>query len=120
MQENNNILELIKEYDITFNADMSNKVNSDTTKIISDLFTEYVENVYDSSSEYKRISKVAKNRRTKLENTMTDKQKKLLECYCEKKNESLGAVLSQTFVYGFCFANQIRDTIGNFYIIKKK
>lgn len=116
----NNILELIREFDITFNADMAKKINNDTTKIIYDLFIEYVENIYSPSNEYKRISKIANRKRDKLENTMTENQKKLLDDYCEKRNESAGEVVEQAFVYGFCLANQFRNTLENFYIIKKK
>lgn len=118
--QTNNILELIKEFDITFNANMSKKVNDTSTKIIYDLFIEYIENIYSPSNEYKRISKIANNKRDRLENTMNDNQKKLLDAYCEKRNESAGEVVEQAFVYGFCLANQLRDTIENFYIIKRK
>lgn len=114
------IFELVKEFDVTFNTDVVRKINPDVTSIIRDLFLDYVENIYSPSKEYKRIRQIAIKKRDKLEETMTADQKELLEDYFETENQQVCEIIEQSFVYGFCLANQLRDEIGHIYNIAKK
>lgn len=114
------ILELAKEFDVTFDTAVAGKMNTATTSMIKNLLLEYLENIYSPSEEYKKIGKVAKEKRTKLEKTLTAEQKEMLEDYFETENQQLDEVIEQSFVYGFCLANQLRDEIGHIYNITKK
>lgn len=114
------ILELAKEFDVTFDTEVAVKINTSTTSIIKDLFIEYVENIYSPSDEYKKIGKVAKDKRAKLEETMTSAQKEMLEDLFETENQRSDEIVEQSFVYGFCLANQLIDEIGHIYNIKRK
>ena len=114
------ILDLVKEFDVTFDTSVAGKVNSDAASIIKRIFVEYIEGIYSPSQEYNKLSKIAITSRKKLEQTMTLNQKELLEDYCEKETDVLGEVIEQAFVYGFCLANQLRDEIGHIYNINKK
>ena len=114
------ILELAKEFDVTFDTAVAGKINTETTSMIKNLFLEYIETIYSPSEEYKKIGKVAKEKRTKLEKTLTAEQKEMLEDYFETENQQLDEVIEQSFVYGFCLANQLRDEIGHIYNIKRK
>lgn len=118
--EQDNILKLVKEFDVTFDTAVAGKVNTDVTSIIKDLFMEYVENVYSPSDKYKQIGKEAKTKRTILEDTMTSDQKEMLEDLFETENHKLDEIIEQSFVYGFCLANQLRDEVGHIYNIRKK
>ena len=118
--EQDNILKLVKEFDVTFDTDNAGKINTDVTSIIKDLFMKYVKNVYCPSEKYKKIGKEAKIKRKKLEDTMTSEQKEMLEDLFETENHKLDEIIEQSFVYGFCLANQLREEIGYFYNITKK
>ena len=59
------ILELAKEFDVTFDTAVAGKMNTATTSMIKNLLLEYLENIYSPSEEYKNIGKVAKKKRTK-------------------------------------------------------
>lgn len=118
--ERNHILELVKEFDVTFNTDVAEHINSDVTSIIKDLFMEYVENIYIPSEKYRQIGKEAKKKRAELERTMSSDQKELLEDLCESENHKSDELIEQSFVYGFCLANQLRDEVGHIYNITKK
>lgn len=114
------ILELVKEFDVTFDTSVAGKINIETTSMIKNLFLEYIETIYSPSNEYKKIGKVAKRKREKFEETLTAEQKELLEDYFETENQKVGEIIEQSFVYGFCLANQLRDEIGHIYNIKRK
>lgn len=81
---------------------------------------EYVKNVYSPSEKYKKIGKEAKIKRKVIEDTMTLEQKEMLENLFETENHKLDEIIEQSFVYGFCLANQLRDEVGHFYNIKRK
>lgn len=114
------ILELVKEFDVTFDTSVAVKINTEISSMIKNLFLEYIETVYSPSKEYKKIGKVAKGKRAKLEETMTSDQKEMLEDLFETENQRTDEIIEQSFVYGFCLANQLRDEIGHIYNIKRK
>lgn len=119
-EERNSVLDLVKEFDVTFDTKVASKINLDMTSLIKQLFLDYVESIYSPSKEYKRLRQIAIKKRDKLEETMTEAQKQMLEDYMEKENEQMDEILEQSFVYGFCLANQLRDEIGHIYNITKK
>lgn len=51
---------------------------------------------------------------------MTSDQKEMLEDFFETENQQSDELIEQSFVYGFCLANQLRDEIGHIYNIKRK
>lgn len=119
-EEEKNILELVKEFDVTFNTSVAGKINTDVTSIIKNLFLDYVENIYSPSEKYRQIGKEVKTKRKILEDTMTSDQREMLEDLFETENQKLDELIEQSFVYGFCLANQLRDEIGYIYNITKK
>lgn len=119
-EKEKNILELVKEFDVTFNTSVAGKINTDVTSIIKNLFLDYVENIYSPSEKYRQIGKKTKTKRKKLEDTMTSNQKEMLEDLVETENQKLDELIEQSFVYGFCLANQLRDEVGYIYNIKRK
>lgn len=119
-EERNSVLDLVKEFDITFDTKVASKINLDMTSLIKQLFLDFIESIYSPSKEYKRLRQIAIQKRDKLEETMTDTQKQMLEDYLEKENEQMDEILEQSFVYGFCLANQLRDEVGHIYNITKK
>ena len=119
-EERDNVLELVREFDVTFDTKVASKINLDMTSLIKQLFLDYVEVIYSPSREYKRLRQIAIKKRDKLEETMTDTQKQMLEDYMEKENEQIDEILEQSFVYGFCLANQLRDESIKLYKVDKK
>lgn len=119
-KEQDSVSELVKEFDVTFDTDVAGKINTDMTSLIKQLFLDFIESIYSPSKEYKRLRQIAIKKRDKLEETMTDSQKQMLEDYLEKENEQMDEILEQCFVYGFCLANQLRDESIKLYKVDKK
>lgn len=119
-EERNSVLDLVKEFDVTFDTKVASKINLDMTSLIKQLFLDYVESIYSPSAEYKRLRQIAIKKRDKLEETMTEAQKQMLEDYMEKENEQMDEILEQSFVYGFCLANQLRDESIKLFKVDKK
>ena len=99
-EERNSVLDLVKEFDVTFDTKVASKINLDMTSLIKQLFLDYVESIYSPSAEYKRLRQIAIKKRDKLEKTMSETQKQMLEDYLEKENEQMDEILEQSFVYG--------------------
>ena len=99
--------EYINHFDKLFNTELLKSIDIKQLQILNCIYERFNDELYTLTNTKKAGKKNISSLYNKLNETLTEKQKKIFEKYCESIYNETEDMEKQLFVFGFCIANEL-------------
>ena len=110
-QDPEQLKEYIKHFDSIFGTDAIKHIKFKDLRILQALIEYFGEDLYTPSPEYERIREEYYNVSDDFEKTLSAKQKKLFEKYCDVKSKKDVEVEEQLFMFGYILGSEMNHEL---------
>lgn len=100
--------EYINHFDKLFNTELLKSIDIKQLQILNSIYKRFNDELYTLMNKRKEGKKNIASSYNKLNETLIEKQKKILEKYCESIYDEAEDMEKQLFVFGFCIANELQ------------
>lgn len=102
----------IRQFDKEFNTDLASKMEKNKYPMLEYVFNELGDVIYSLNDESRKNSKEKIKIYDELEETLTDKQRELINKYFDADGEFLDITERQIFIFGYLLCFQELNEMG--------